>query len=148
LLAFFQIAMRIHDDAAGDRAVRAGVARLRTARELERADGGRVGGLSLAEAKRPEACAGDTRPGARQEVASRELHVHVDDSSSGVRPLRGTRPKRQRSSCSLGSTGIRDKKIVLSDYNLVKQIRATLKSTGPHTQVYVQRSNRRVAIFP
>src|SRR5262249_46419459 len=84
--ALREIALRVHDDAARDRAVRAGVAGFGGAGQFEWPDGCRKSGLEIAEAERSERRTRKTRASADQEAAPRELHVH------GVCLLRGLAP--------------------------------------------------------
>ena len=73
---FLRVAHGVHDDAAGDRAVGAGVAGLGGAGELEGPDVGHLRGFRFAEAHRPERCRRRARARQLQEAASREVHVH------------------------------------------------------------------------
>src|SRR5207245_2195529 len=90
LLTFGAIALRIHDDAARNRAVRAGIAGLGGAHELERPDRIRIGGFDLSEPERSETCPGNTRASALHELAPREFDVHRWSLLSRSCPQRGT----------------------------------------------------------
>src|SRR5262249_3314290 len=75
-LALREVALRVHDDAAGDRTVGAGVAGLCGADQLEGPDRGGLRRLHIAEAERSERRTRKPRAGARKKAAPRELHIH------------------------------------------------------------------------
>src|SRR5258708_5053218 len=83
---------RVHDHATSDRTVRAGVARLHHAIEFEWPDCSGMGCLDAAEAERAERRAGETRPGAAEQLSPRQVIQHaylpvpkcLADNSSGM----------------------------------------------------------------
>src|SRR5271157_5441500 len=75
-VALRKIAFRVHDDAAGNRTIRAGIAGFRRPRELERAYGLGVGGFNIAKSERAQGCPRHARTRADQKLAPRDCDVH------------------------------------------------------------------------
>src|SRR5580692_10866908 len=75
LLTLRKVALGIHDDAAGDGTISAGVAGFGGADELEGPYRRGVRGFDASKSERPDGGTGKTRAGARQEAAPRELHI-------------------------------------------------------------------------
>ena len=82
LLALGEVALGIEDDAAADRAIGAGVARLGEARELVGSDRCCVSCFGFRETERSERRDRDPRACASDKLATREFHVHCWPSLS------------------------------------------------------------------
>src|SRR6185369_17181439 len=84
LLALLHIAAAVHDDAAGNRAIGAGVARLGRLRELERPDVGGDLSLRLAETECRNGRPRRTGPCQLHKVPARDFDVHGMATSSNA----------------------------------------------------------------
>src|ERR1700722_7680266 len=89
-LAFGEVAFRIHDDAAADGTIGAGIARLRGTGELPSADRSGISRLNIAESERaergPDGACGD----AVHKMTSLQFDVHENGPPGACSPARAS----------------------------------------------------------
>src|SRR5271170_7819726 len=99
LLALRHVTVRIHDDAATDRTIGAGVAGFGRACEFPGADRRCIGNFNVTEPECAECRCCDTCTRADNELTPRQFYIHRTRSPAPVRPPIGTLFEASSSAC-------------------------------------------------